>query len=250
MSESVSDNSAPASDPEETVLWTDGPTDHGHPPRWLATAMVALVLGLIAANNIGRSLLASSAVAGDDASGDLLEHPVRILALNSTNMHLLATGFQVDWGWFLTVPLLRLLAPDPLFYALGYLYRHEARGFVGSLFPGTDKFFDLMDADHEHRSTSRIVLEVMVFLAPNNPVCAIAGIMAMPIKRFIVLNLAGTVGRLVLFKLISTQFQDQVGDLINWVAKYQTYLMYAALALMVVNLAVAGRRITRATQVL
>jgi membrane protein YqaA with SNARE-associated domain len=186
-------------------------------------------------------------VEGVDGAGALLEHPVRILALNASNMHLLATGFQVDWIWFLTVPLLRLLAPDPLFYALGYLYRHRARAWVESMFPGTDRFFELMDGTTETRTMARTVLEAMVVIAPNNPVCAIAGIMAMPIRRFVVLNIIGTIGRLVLFKLISQAYQDQISEVIGWIARYQNYFLYAALALFVVNVVLSGRKLASAS---
>lgn len=232
---------------EDPTLYDDSPEDHGTPPRWVPTLLGATIFLLILANYLGRSLLANSAIESANGANALLEHPVRILALNASNMHLLATGFQVDWVWFLTVPLLRLLAPDPLFYALGYLYRHRARAWVESMFPGTERFFELLDGHGETPTVARSALEAMVLFAPNNPVCAIAGIMAMPLRRFVILNVTGTLGRLVIFKLISQRYADQISVVIGWIAKYQNYVLFAALGLFVLNLIVSGRKLSVAS---
>lgn len=224
--------------------------DHGKPPTWAVVTIVATIILLIVANNVGRTLLTKWAEPGGG-----LRHPVWLLSLNSSNIPLLATGFQVDWVWFLTVPLLRLFAPDPLFYLLGHFYRHSAKKFLISVYPGSAGLFELMHASGPHGGAAatpreaaigRFTLDAAVLIAPNNPVCAIAGVLAMPPKRFLVLNVVGTVGRLILFKCLSMYFREEVQSMINWIARYQSKLFIASLVLLVVNVVLSSRRVSAA----
>ena len=56
------------------------------------------------------------------------------------------------------------------------------------MYPGTDKLFDLFE--HEDHGVQRL-LDALVLIVPNNPVCLLAGVAAMPVRRFIALNLSG-----------------------------------------------------------
>lgn len=183
------------------------------------------------ANNVGNAVWASW----------VESHPVALIALNSTNKFLLATSVKVPLGIFLVVGTMRLLAPDPLFYAIGHLYGDRALHWARDVFPGSASFLDEVRAGDGavHR-----MLGVLVFVMPNNPVCLVAGVTRYPIRRFVVLNVAGTVGRVLLMWWIGQLFRDQIESVLDVVARYQRWLLLASILAVVAYLAwqVVGRR--------
>jgi len=63
---------------------------------------------------------------------------------------------------------------------------------------------------------------VRVFTSPA--VDAIAGVAAFPIRRLIVLDVTGTIARVLLFRWIGFIFEDQIRDVLDLVSEYQRYL--------------------------
>ncbi len=57
----------------------------------------------------------------------------------------------------------------------------------------------MLDRVHEDPRAVHRVLNVSVVVAPNNP-CLVAGVVRFPLRRFIALNLVGTVGRVLLMR--------------------------------------------------
>lgn len=200
-------------------------------PRWLVPLIGALILLLVAANNIGNAVWASW----------VEERPLALIALNSTNKYLIATSINAPFLLFVVIGTLRLLAPDPLFYAMGRIYGDRALHWARGVFPGTGPLLDEIRA--EGGSVTRL-LNVAVFVMPNNPVCLIAGVTRFPIRRFIVLNVTGTVGRVLLMWWIGHIFEDQIDSLLHVVARYQRWFLLGSVALVVAYLAwqTAGRR--------
>ncbi len=236
-------------DPDQAPDYTWSDADSGapvRPPRWVLPVLTVPILGLIVANNVGAVLLTSSL--HTRGSTVFLSHPLRILALNSTNKVLLAAGFQTTMVWFVVISTLRLLAPDPLFYLLGLLYRAPALRWGRRVYPGAGRLFDMFEAE-DHVGVRRL-LDVLVVIMPNNPVCLLAGVAAMPWRRFAVLNLVGTVGRTVLFFGLSHAFKDQIRSIMNWVASYQKWALGLTVAVVVVTLAVQARRFMGSTEAL
>lgn len=207
------------------------PDAHPTHPRWILPVLGASIVALVVANNVGNAVWARW----------IESNPLGLLALNSSNKYLLGTSIVTDPWPYLGVASLRLLAPDPLFYLLGYLYRERALHWARRAFPGIDPIVDQFEAD---RSAFKSVLNVLVVVMPNNPVCLLAGVAAMPVWRFAVLNLIGTVGRVLLFRQIGFLFEDQIRDVLDVVARYQGWLTRASILLVVGYLAwqVLGRR--------
>ena len=199
---------------------TDGPPTH---PRWLLPVLTAGIIVLVAFANIGNVVWVSW-------SNTETGHPLWLLALNSSNRYLLLTSIITSAPPYILVALTRLLAPDPLFYILGYVYRDRALGWARQVFPGMDGFFDLFEQD---RNGFKRLLAVAVLLAPNNPVCLLAGVAAMPIRKFIALNLLGTLGRILLMRSLGLLFEDQIRDLLEVVGRYQRWLTLASVAAVV-----------------
>lgn len=213
------------------------------PPQWVLFALVAPILGLILANNAGAIMFTNDL---DEATGGLLSRPYQILALNSTNKMLLATGFQTDALAFYAIAMLRLIAADPLFYILGRLYRRPALRWGRGVYPGADRLFDLFEQEN-HKGVQRM-LDALILIMPNNPVCLLAGVAAMPVKRFIALNLIGTMGRLVIFRQISFSFQEEISDVLSFIARYQTWAIVITIVIVVISLVAQARRLVSSTE--
>jgi membrane protein DedA with SNARE-associated domain len=212
-----------------------------HRPRWILVALILPIVGLIVANNVGAVLFTSSL-----KKGGAVANPLTILALNSTNKILLATGFQTAWLGFLGIATIRLLAPDPLFYLLGYLYRGHALRWGRNVYPGADKLFDMFE--NQAHAGVRHMLDALVFIMPNNPVCLLAGVAAMPVRRFVVLNIAGTIGRVLLFRWLSFTFQDQIVRIMNLLATYQKWALMVTVVIVVITFVVQARRLVSSTE--
>jgi membrane protein DedA with SNARE-associated domain len=189
-------------------------------PRWVLPAIGAGIICLIIANNTGNAVWASWV---DD-------RPYGLIALNSSNKFILATSVNTTVWIAVVVSTLRLLAPDPLFYLLGYLYRERALHWARTAFPAAGNLLDQFEAD---RTGFRRVLDVLLVVAPNNVVCLLAGVNRFPIRRFVVLNVVGTVGRVLLMQWIGWIFRDQIEDLLDVVARYQRWLLWGSIALVV-----------------
>ena len=235
----------PISEPNPAYTWSD--TDagrHRRHPRWVLFALVLPIVGLIVANNVGAVLLTSSLKG--QGSTTIVEHPLHVLALNSTNKVLLATGFQVQVVWFFIVAALRLLAPDPLFYLLGRLYRAPALRWGRRVYPGAERLFDMFEAE-DHVGVRRL-LDVLVVLIPNNPVCLLAGVAAMPWRRFLALNLVGTFGRIMLFWWLSETFKTEIRSIMNWVADYQKWAILVTVVIVVITFAIQAKRVIGSTE--
>ena len=193
------------------------PPDHPTHPRWLLPTLTAGIVALVAASNIGNMVWA----------GWVDDHPLGLLALNSSNKYLLATSISLDLVPMVLVATLRLLAPDPIFFAMGWLYGDRALHWARRTFPGSTGLLDQAKTDPRlvHK-----VLNVLVVVAPNNLVCLVAGVVRFPIKRFIVLNIVGTVGRVLLMRWIGLFFEDQIEDVLEVVNRYQTWLIWGSVA--------------------
>lgn len=220
-------------------------------PRWILPVVATAIVALVAANNLGSAVWACAVTTAEPGTGSSLcgwsmfswinGNPIGLLALNSTNKYLLATSVVTDFWPFLLVATTRLLIADPLFYLLGYLYRGRALHWARRAFPGIDPIVDQFEAD---QSTFKKLLDPLVVIMPNNPVCLLAGVAAMPIRRFVVLNVAGTVGRVLLFRQIGFIFEDQITDVLEVVARYQGWFIRISILFVVGYLAwqVFGRR--------
>src|SRR6478736_2454118 len=125
-------------------------------PRWVLPLLIGLIIALVVCMNVGNAVWASW----------VNNRPLGLLALNSSNRYLLATSINTELWPFLAVATLRLLAPDPLFYALGYLYRERALRWSRRAYPGFDKIVDQPEQDHTMVKT---ILYPLLVIMPNNP---------------------------------------------------------------------------------
>lgn len=189
-------------------------------PRWFLPLIGAAILVLFLANNVGNVVWASW----------LESRPLGLLALNSSNKYLLGTSVSTDLVPFMVIGVVRLMLPDPFFWLLGYAYRDRALGWGRQVFPAMNPLFDQFEED---RPGFRRLLDALVVIIPNNPVSLLAGMAAMPIRRFLVLALVGTIGRVAIMRALGEIFRDQIKDLLDVVAQYQGWLVRGSLVLVV-----------------
>ncbi len=225
-------------------------TPHVTPPRWFLPVVGASIVALIAANNIGNAVWSCAVVSDPGKASSMCtwpvvrafsDNPLALLAFNSSNKYLLATSVLTSVVPYAVIAFVRLMLPDPLFYLLGYVYRGRALGWARQVFPGMDPLFDQFE--HEGGSTRRL-LDAAVFIAPNNPVCLLAGVAAMPWRRFLFLSASGTIARIALMRGLGLLFEDQIKDLLDVVARYQRWFTIGSVVLVVLFLIyqVVGRR--------
>lgn len=191
------------------------PSDHQSHPRWLLPSLTAGIIALVVASNLGNVVWAKW----------VQSHPLGLIVLNSSNKYLLMTSISLDVVSMVVVGTLRLLAPDPIFFAMGWLYGDRALHWARRSFPAGAH---LLDQVHGDPRTVHRILNVLVVVMPNNLVCLVAGVVRFPIKRFIALNVIGTVGRILLMRWIGLFFKDQIHDVLDLVNRYQKWLILAS----------------------
>jgi membrane protein DedA with SNARE-associated domain len=178
------------------------------PPPPVARKLLPFMLAAVAAMTIGgwvgQSLLATLS---NDA-------PLLLIVLNPRNSFLLLVSQSVPAWAFFAVGFLRLVAGDPVFYALGYWYGERARQYVkdngayAGVIAWVDRWFPKVGP-------------VFVFAAPNQMICLLAGTSRMSVRLFAVLNVSGTVVRLVLIYWLGRVFRSELESVLDFLGRYQ-----------------------------
>jgi membrane protein DedA with SNARE-associated domain len=145
-------------------------------------------------------------------------HPLRLIPLSSQNRYLALTTNALDaWSYYL-VGTLRLLAPDPLFYLLGLWYGNNAIDWMERRLPSLGTSLRMLEKGFTKASW------LVVFVAPNNPVCLLAGAAAMRPVVFAVLNVTGTIARLALIRALGNFFDKPINAVLDFVKDYRWYV--------------------------
>lgn len=181
-------------------------------------------------------LMAVVGMIGDAAGPRLIvESPLLMMFLNPRNRWLVLASPQVDALEFFAVGFFRLVLTDPLFYVLGLQYGDAALRWAekklgpdGVMVRTVERWFG--------KAAPFIVL-----LAPSGYVCLLAGATGMKPRVFIPLNVAGTVGRLLLFRLAGEAFRDELLDVVGWIGDNQRWLILASVAFVLLQATRARR---------
>jgi membrane protein DedA with SNARE-associated domain len=175
------------------------------------------------------------AMVGDVVGPGLInERPLWQISMNPRNRWLLLAAPQVAAWPFFIVGFIRLVAIDPLFYVLGLQYGDAALRWAERRL-GDDAGLVRKLEHWVGRAAPAVVL-----IAPNGYVCLLAGATGMRLRTFLVLNVTGTLGRLTLFSVAGAAFRDQLLDLLEFVQRYQWWLV--AVSLLAVSLQARKRR--------
>jgi len=185
----------------------------------MLSLVVAPLIVMVTASNLAFFLWAS-----------LVDtHPLVLLTLSAQNRYLALTTNSLDpWSYYL-VGSLRLLAPDPLFYLLGLWYGVRAIDWMERRAPSLGMSLRMLEKGFVKARY------VIVFVAPNNPVSLLAGAAAMPPAVFAILNVTGTIARLVMIRLLGNVFQAPIDAFLGFVKDYRWYLIGISVLLTVIS---------------
>lgn len=181
--------------------------------------MVRILIGLVLVSQ-------AAAMVGDLALAEFVDrHPALLIALNPRNRNLALATNQLSALTYYSIGFARLVASDPVYYLLGFWYGERALAWVqkrsrtyGPLIEDGERFF-------------RRASYPLIFAAPNNVICALSAATGVRVRTFIVLNLTGTVARLVVVRQLGLAFQSPIQRVIDFIAEYRTpVLIVSALA--------------------
>jgi membrane protein DedA with SNARE-associated domain len=166
---------------------------------------VGTLIAFVVASNLGNVFL----------SVLVTERPLVFIGLNAQNRNLaLASGELSAWSFYL-VGFLRLVAPDPLFFLLGRWYGDAAIRWMERKAPAYGELLRMLERGFDKARF------VVVAIAPNNPVSLFAGAAGMSFAAFMVANVVGTIGRLVLIRAFSGLFEGELGSLRSFISDYR-----------------------------
>ena len=185
------------------------------PLPWLLTPYIALVAVGYAADIIGPHLITT--------------HPLLQMFLNPRNRYLLLASPHVDAAPFFIVGFVRLVLTDPIGFVIGWQYGDTAIAWAERRMGDTGMI----------RNVERWfgkAAPVVIFIAPSFYWCVFAGASRMKVRLFIILNVSGTVARLVLFRLAGDAFRSQLESVLDWVQRYQLWLIAASVVIVALQL--------------
>lgn len=152
------------------------------------------------------------------------EHPLWLITLSSRNRYLLLTTNNLDALSFYGVGTLRLLAADPLFYLLGLFYGDRGIQWMEKRQPSIGGMVRQWEGWFQKASYP------LVAIAPNNYICLFAGAMGMRPLYFAVLNIGGTIARLVVIRTAGDVFSEPIDSVLGFIGRYTPYIIAASVA--------------------
>lgn len=180
-------------------------SDRRIPLAWLVTPIVVLSVFGTVADVIGPKLVT--------------EHPLLQIFLNPRNRYLLLASPQVGALEFFVVGFIRLVLTDPLFFVLGVQYGDGALRWAGEKMGDGGRFVQTLQRWFGKAGP------LIILIAPSGYLCLLAGASRMRIRVFVTMNLLGTTGRLILFRIAGNAFRDELLDLVGWIGRNQKWLI-------------------------
>jgi membrane protein DedA with SNARE-associated domain len=174
---------------------------------------------------------------GDGFAPTLVDsHPAWLIALNARSRNLaLATNYLDPWTYY-GIGIVRLLISDPLFFLLGYWYGDAAVAWM----------------ERRTKTWGQMLRQIegwfgkaaypIVFIAPNNFICLFAGAAGMPVRAFLLVNVAGTVFRLWLVRRFGEAFEGPLDDFVGWIGDNRGILLVVSLGLVLLSIALEAKR--------
>jgi membrane protein DedA with SNARE-associated domain len=156
---------------------------------------------------------------GDAFAPSLLTRaPLLLLVCNPRLRNLVLVSPTVDFLPFVAVAIGRLVISDPLFYFFGRRYGDTSiRWMERKLGPsaGVVLWFEKM---------FRKAAWPVVAILPNNIICLLAGAAGMSWIGFAIVNVSGTIVRVLGVRLIGDAFSDPILDFNAWIGRNRLWL--------------------------
>ncbi|MCU1374521.1 MAG: symbB [Actinomycetia bacterium] len=185
------------------------------PLAWLLAPYAVMVVAGYVGDIIGPKLI--------------VDHPLLQIFINPRNRWLLLASPQVAAAPFFIVGFIRLVLTDPIAYVLGWQYGDTAirwaekkMGDDGGMIKTVERWFGK-------------AAPLVILIAPSFYWCVLAGAARMKPRLFIALNITGTIGRLILFRLAGEAFRSQLETVLEWVQRYQLWLVGLSFVLVAIQ---------------
>jgi membrane protein DedA with SNARE-associated domain len=174
---------------------------------------------------------------GDAFAPSLLDRaPLALLAFNPRLRNLVLVSPTVDFAPFVVVAAGRLVLSDPLFYWFGRRYGDVSiRWMERKLGPGAGA---VLWAERAYRKAAWPV----VALIPNNLVCLLAGATGMAWAGFAIVNITGTLARVLAVRLLGEAFADPILAFNAWIGRNRLVLTVITFGITLVLIARSVRR--------
>lgn len=153
--------------------------------------------------------------------GDLLlagivdRNPLLLIALNPRNRNLILATNELDAVSYYVVGFLRLVFSDPVNFLLGFWFGDRAIAWTER----RSRTYGPLVRDGE--AWFRKLSYPLIFAAPNNIVCALAGATGVSAGAFAVLNISGTLARLVAIRLVGESLESPISWVVDFITQYR-----------------------------
>ncbi|MEX1217129.1 MAG: hypothetical protein WEA11_01260 [Acidimicrobiales bacterium] len=188
-----------------------------HPGRRRLTMLIAPIVVLIIAGYTADALWP-----------DLVNsNPELLISLSSKNRYLVLVVNNIEPLAFFLIATIRLLLPDPFFFAIGWFYGAAALRWMERRTPTTGRYMRSAEGWFGKWGAP------LVMIFPNNYICLIAGAAKMSPFRFAALNIVGTIGRLLMITAIGDVFAGPIDSVLGFVANWRLPLLAISIGLVV-----------------
>ena len=164
------------------------------------------------------------------------EKPRLILMLSSRNRNLFGSVPYIDLASYISIGFVRLLIAGIALYLVGRWYGTKALGWVegnmGEL-PAIYKWTE--------RAVDRAGPAILVLMPGSNIVCLLLGHRRMPPKKFVPLLMIGIAFKLAILWQGGRIFEEQIKSFLEWIEKYQWYVVVGLFAISFLQSARKGR---------
>lgn len=193
-------------------------------------ATLALLLVPVVATSVMS--LAGTALSPALLSGS----PLGLIALNAQPRHLILATNSVEALPFFTVALVRLFLADPFYYLIGRGWGPDAIRWIERRSGGAGKLVRFAERTFARASV------LLVFLAPVNLMCVLAGAARMRPLVFVSANLLGTLSALVLVRWFGAALADPIEVVLAFVKDNVRWLTLATIVLVLLSSLARRRR--------
>ena len=164
------------------------------------------------------------------------ERPRLVLTLSSRNRNLFGSVPYIDLASYLAIGFVRILIAGVALYLVGRWYGTKALGWVegnmGEL-PAIYKWTE--------RAVDRAGPAILVLMPGSNIVCLLLGHRRMPPKKFVPLLMIGIAFKLAILWQGGRIFEEQIKSFLEWIEKYQWYVVVGLFAISFLQSARKGR---------
>jgi membrane protein DedA with SNARE-associated domain len=155
-------------------------------------------------------------------------NPLLLISLSAKNRYLVLVVNHLASVSYYVVGSLRLLLPDPFFFALGWFYGEAALKWMERRTPTTGRYMRAVEGWFGKWGAPLVVL------FPNNYVCLVAGAAKMRPIKFAALNIVGTIGRLFMLQIVGDVFAGPIDSILGFIASWRIPLLVVSISLVAI----------------